>query len=423
MLKNVVKELGIPINDAGDKMELYTNARNFFIRSFKKKYSNFFQSPSVLPSVISQRSGNQSDLEHSVYQRSDYTPISLETSLNGYFPDLGSVKSTTLMFSSGMAAVSSLVYFLYGKKGVSKIDIGKNSYFETKWLIEDYRRVFWFNEYALDIEASCSCIWTEYPINCTQPGLYPFSSQMNLSRLFKKSIEMASSTRRQTYLVIDYTLGFLPFDVALYLDKLPENLTVFLVTSLQKHRGYGFDLTNAGAVTIYSHHLKEDREYLDRVRAITGSLVTQETVWLMPQINPTLINKLVHDSGQNAHDIFYKLKDVSSQVRVDYADSKDFYTSFIYLTISPEMMKRSVLVPYYSDLLVKEIIQTAKRKKTVIVQGTSFGFPFTRIFKNSERYENTNSLRVAIGYDEEMTQGVAESLEEGINNFVNKYGE
>jgi len=222
--------------------------------------------------------------------------------------------------------------------------------------------------------------------------------------------------------VIDFTLFYVPFEIWKYINKLPSNLSVFLVSSLQKHRGYGFDLTNGGILTYYSHTNAEDYEEFTKIRAITGTSITQETVWLMPELKQKTINKIVKDSGIEAKRIYEKCNDIKPQVSLFYADNGEFLTSFIFVKIGKELMKKSIKKPYFSDLLIREIIKAAKKNKTLMLNGTSFGFPFTRIFKNSERYENTDSLRIAVGYDKYFNRGVAKSITEGIKVFKEKYG-
>lgn len=402
-------------------LRIYNYLRNYFIKKFHSKYNSFFQSPSIKPTTIKQRSSLQSEFEHSVYQRADYTPLRLEGYYNSLFPQVGSILPETLMFSSGMSAISSISYYLFGAKKINRIALGENAYFETKWLIEDYHRLSYFNEYNLNLPLNCDVIWIEYPINCTQPHSYPFNNQLDLITFFHKLVDLVHHSSRHFYLIIDYTLFYIPFDLKSFITQIPKNLTIFLVTSLQKHRGFGLDLTNAGAITFYSHQTKKDLEYLKRVRAITGTSVTQETVWLMPPLNKELINQIIKDSGRNAQDVFRRSYIPDSPVQLYYADNSYFLTCFIFVQISPKIMKLSKSPPYFSDLLIKEIILAARRHHVILIYGTSFGFPFSRIFKNSERYQNTDSLRIAIGYDSEMNRGVDLAIVEGIKRFIFKY--
>lgn len=52
-----------------------------------------------------------------------------------------------------------------------------------------------------------------------------------------------------------------------------------------------------------------------------------------------------------------------------------------------------------------------------MIRGTSFGLPYCKIFKNLEWDENTDSLRIVVGYNSEMIKNVVESTEKGINNL------
>jgi len=285
----------------------------------------------------------------------------------------------------------------------------------------DYYKCLLANEYLLNLLPGADVYWFEYPINCTDPSKYPFQKQLNLSSFFEKLLKIVKQTTSPVYLVLDYTLHYLPFNLNNYLKKIPPNLTIFLVTSLQKHRGLGLDLVNAGAITFYSHHDVDDYEYLSRVRAINGTSITQETVWLMPPVDPNIINKIITDSGEEACQIYNRIDCSNLPIKLFYADNKEFKTSFIFVQIEPLLMKMSTLIPYFSDQLIAELILSAKRHRSVLVQGTSFGFPFTRIFKNSERYDNTSSLRIAVGYDSDFNKNLDLVISDGLKNFVRKH--
>lgn len=400
---------------------LYNHIRNRQFDKFKSIYREPFQSPSVDPTTNKQRSQLQIETEHSVYQRSDYTPLGLEYYFNSIFPSLGSVTPKTLLFNSGMAAISSLAYFLHCSKNVQKLVLGENAYFETKWLLEDYRRCQLVNEYQLKTLPKADTYWFEYPINCTSPLKYPFREQFDLSGFFTKFIEIVKKSSRPIYLVLDYTLYYLPFNLNSFLKNLPSNLTIFLVTSLQKHRGLGLDLTNAGAITIYSHQNVDIYEYLSRVRAIMGTSITQETAWFMPPLNPKIINQIIADSGLEARRLYQHINCPNSAVRFYCADNHQFQTCFIFAIIDPSLMKKYNTVPYLSDQLIAELVASAKRHHAVLIQGTSFGFPFTRIFKNSERYNDTDTLRIAVGYDSNLNKNLDIAIIEGVDNFIRKH--
>jgi hypothetical protein len=420
-LEKIALKIGINNPKKLSGLALYDNVRQTFFNRFYKIENKAFQSPSVSPTSHRQRTKFQLETEHSVYQRSDYTPLKLENDFNLMFPKMGNINPKTIFFGSGMAAISSVAYYLHGPKKINKLLLGENAYFETKWLLEDYNRTVLTNEYLLDISSKADVYWFEYPINCTNPKSYPFDEQLNLKIFFKKLLNITRSTSSPIYLVIDYTLYFLPFDISKYIEKIPQNLTIFLITSLQKHRGLGLDLTNAGAITIYSHKIEEDYKYLLRIRAIMGASITQETAWLMPPINTEIINQIIVDSGLEARRIFDTVNRPELPIKFHWSNNQDFKTSFIFVEIDSKLMKHSTSVPYYSDLLIAEFIADAKRCKVVLIQGTSFGFPFCRIFKNSERYANTSTLRLAVGYDTDFNKNIDVVLKNGVDSFLKKY--
>lgn len=415
-LKQLLNEIDFK-SYSGSTLDAYSQARDYFHEQSASRQKDAFQSPSINPTSLTQRGKFQSDEEHSVYQRSDYTPRELEASLNSSFTVLRDIRPVTLCFNSGMAAISTVLFYLKMTQVGGDMYMGENTYFETKWLANDYPKVYFYNEYDPIIENNAQILWTEYPVNCTQPTDYPFDLMPHPANIIEKFIQSALNDQAKKYfLVIDYTLFYLKFDVNLFLKEIPDNLTVFFISSLQKHRGYGLDLTNLGMVTFYSKN-KDIEEDLTRLRAITGTSVTQEMVWTLPKIQPDLVNKIIFDSGVNAKNLYSKIKNYSKNVTIHFSDNGDFLTSFIFLKINQNIMANSSDKPYVSDRLISHLILAATKHNVILINGTSFGWPFTRIFKNSERYHNTDSIRVAIGYDEELVEDLDLVFKEGITAF------
>lgn len=417
------ENLGITVERGKSKLWYYKKARVSFLKALTENEVNKFQSPSIVPSTHSQRSKPQNEKEYSVYQRADFTPLNTENCLNQMYKKIGDRLPQTLLFSSGMAAISAVMFYLMNAKKMRGLSMGENAYFETKWLAENYDNLEYFNEYDSKIKIDSEVIWLEYPVNCTQPSKYPFDRGLNLKRIFSSIIKScAENKEKKIALVVDYTLYYLPFNIFDYFTRLPANLEIYLITSLQKHRGYGLDLTNGGAITFYPIQGNNDYEKLSRLRAIMGISITQETIWSMPKIKPGIINQLIKDSGANAFRIYREISKTGFElVRYYFSNNKDFSTSFIFIEIGKTLMKKSIKPPYLSDLLISEIINAAKESRNVLIHGTSFGLPFCRIFKNSERYDNTNSLRLAVGYDEDLCNGIGKAIVAGTNSFLKKY--
>ncbi len=420
-IEDLLTALDVPFRPGSEKMELYDAGRSFAFDKFFQKYQGQYQSPSIQPTTHSQRSEWQNVKEHSVYQRSDYTPSNTEALLNSFYKPISGKQPRTLLFNSGMGAISTLLFFLNNTLKTKRMLVGRNCYFETKWLFDDSGNCQYWNEYLPLPKTSASAVWIEYPINCTTPHRYPFSQSSqdkHVVRAVKYLCQKANKRPNQEFfLVIDYTLFYLPLETHLF-DELPENVSLFLITSLQKHRTYGFDLFNGGAITFFTKS-EEREEKLKLLRGSLGTNFTQEASWIHFPFQSQVINKLITDSGKNAQNVFRKLPKFDG-ITYFFADNDTFLSSFIFAKIEPSIMKRYKNGTFYSEQLIAAIIKAASKQNTVIIQGTSFGFPFTRIFKNSERYENTNSLRLAIGFDEEMNESVAQAIIEGTQSFLNQ---
>lgn len=417
-IKRLSDSLGIKYLSSKDKMQTYESIRSYYFDRFKKNYENIFQSPSINPTSVVQRGYLQNEKEHSAYQRADFTPISVEQDINKLFKKIEPFNPHTLVFNSGMAAISSLIFYFKNTLKLESVYIGENVYFETKWIFDNYEEKNYVNEYDLSMPNNWDILWVEYPINCTQPKKYPLNKQLNIKKIMNDLIDLCEkSPKKQHYLVVDYTLYFMPFSINNFISYVPKNLHIYLVTSLQKHRGYGLDLNNGGAITIYNIDKASYDNFL-KLRAILGTSFTQESLWIMPKINNKLINQTILDSGKNAKNIFSKIYSSSNNIKVYFSDNENFLTSFIFLVIDKKLIRERTKKPFLSDLLIKKIIESANKNSAIIVHGTSFGLPYCRIFKNSERHENTDSLRIAVGYDEEMIKNVPGAINEGIKNFL-----
>lgn len=423
-LGTIAEDLGVKIDKKYKGIMAYSHIRDIFIKTSSLLERGKFQSPSISPSTHYQRSATQNEIEHGVYQRFDYTPTLIEENFNQMFRSIDNIFPKTIFFSSGMAAISSTMFFLRNSLQLSKLSIGENSYFESKWLAENYLMTTVVNEYGREFINDTNIFWLEYPINCSYPTKYPFDKRLDPNVELRKIYKICVSNKRKKFaIVIDYTLFYLPFPIWEFIGDVPNNLDIFLVTSLQKHRGYGLDLTNGGAVTVYTKRQMSDvYKSFNRIKTITGASITQETVWTMPPIKPKLINQLILDSGENALKMFHQLQ--SKEIPgVKFFFSKNSYllTSFIFMEIESDLMKRSIAYPFFSDLLISNILSEAISHKSILVYGTSFGFPFTRIFKNNSTWNhNASSLRIAVGYDDDLNKGVAKSIQLGSKRFINQ---
>lgn len=423
-LEIVAENLDVKIDKKHKGITAYSHIRDYFIENSSLLERGKFQSPSISPSTHCQRSATQNEIEHGVYQRFDYTPISIEENFNQMFRPIGDIFPKTVFFSSGMAAISSTMFFIQNVLRLSSLCIGENTYFESKWLAENYSKTTIVNEFDREFTDDSNIFWLEYPINCSYPTKYPFDKRLDPNVELRKIYKICVSNKRKKFaIVIDYTLFYLPFPIWEFIVDIPDNLDIFLVTSLSKHRGYGLDLTNGGAVTIYTKRQMSDMyKSFNRTKTIMGASITQETVWTMPSIKPKLINQLILNSGENSLKMFHQLQS-KEILGVKFFFSKNSYllTSFIFMEIESDLMKRSITYPYFSDLLISNILSEAINHKSILVYGTSFGFPFTRIFKNNSNWNhNASSLRIAVGYDDDLNKDVAESIQLGSERFINQ---
>lgn len=413
-IKIIADYLKIPIHRQADSLAVYKEIRKNLFRRYYEKYIGTFQSPSVSPTPIIQRANNQTDRKNETYLRYDFRPQDLEEKFNSGFLSVNGVQPQTLFFNSGMSAITTLVLYLAKVVRPKKVLLGDYTFFESKHIL---RRLFLtkiFSEESFEIPDDTTLVWFDYPTN--DDNNYFLNLPKLLNEMIKRSYERYDE---EFFIVIDYTVSAFGFSLEKYLKELPLNLHIFLVSSLQKHMTYGLDIGTGGALTIYSR-ASNIYAKIDMLRSYSGSFLNERSYFLLPPIEPSIVRRVIFDSGSIALEIAQEISNLSSKIIVhyQYKSPEPYTSSLIFVQLGDELLHNSSLKNYAIDSLTKCILVEAKKNNAILVHGTSFGFPMTRIFKNGDIDEDVRILRIVAGYDERMQENVLKSIKDGIQTFL-----
>jgi hypothetical protein len=415
-IKFIGDYLNIQIDNKLDNLEIYRLIRKTLFERFYKNYLGTFQSPSISASPVVLRGQFQAERSLECYLRFDFNPSELEEKFNEGHKPINFIWPKTLFFNGGMSAITTLAIYLAKEAKTGRLLLGQHTYYEVKHIL---RRLFapqLFTESEVLISDDTQLIWFDYPTNsddknCFIDILTVLSSVIRLSK---------NHYDKEFYLVIDYTVSAFGFSLEKYLDDLPNNLHIFLVSSIQKHMTYGFDIGTGGALTIYSR-TADIYDNIMHLRGFTGSLFNEQSFFLLPNIEPEIVKQIVVDSGKNAQSIVEHVKFLSEGIDVQYTftSPESYNSSLVLLRLDRDFFlhKREKDI-HPIDKLVHCILAEAKRNQAIIVNGASFGFPMTRIQKNGGLEDDVRSLRIAAGYDEEMNKNILDAIVIGIQNFI-----
>ncbi|MDE1818293.1 MAG: hypothetical protein KGI19_06795 [Thaumarchaeota archaeon] len=294
--------------------------------------------------------------------------------------------------------------------------MGVNTYFEAGRLIRQFFQVRALPEDQFRIASDDHLIWIDYPLS-DEPNYFP-----DLHTILS---EMVDNSRRrydqEYYCVIDYTLAGFAFDIRRYIRDLPYNLHIFLVSSLQKHMTYGLDTATGGALTIYSR-TNEIIPAIRRLRSYCGTILSERSAFLLPRIEPAIVKEIIIDAGKNAYNLAKTLSSLGSprlKIHYQFDSSVGYHSSLVFIELPETINKpRSGGLPLL-DRLLDQILIAAKKKKAPLVHGASFGFPMTRICKfDGGIHSDLRSLRLGVGYDEDLASSVIPAINDGIQTFL-----
>jgi len=418
-IASVATALGVAVSQDEDPISVYQRIRGHYFNQYFNSIQGVYQSPSYADTPLIQTTDIQSKRRAEVYLRYDFDPAELESRFNKGHQAVDGVSPRTLFFSSGMSAITTLLLYLARAATSRRACIGLHSYFETVRLLRQLFRLEAQEEAKLNIKGDAQILWMDYPLS-TEWNEFPDLSSI-LKRFRTHAIRHYD---RDFFAVIDYSVAAFAFDIRDHVSELPENVHLLLISSLQKHMGYGLDLARGGAITIYSRS-PELPISLARLRTYSGSCLTETSFYLMPPVIPSLIKDLVKDAGMNARRLAEAVANLSVDgLRLHYPPQArtPFETSLIFLEIDDRAARSPESDTYPADSLLQYILSEARSCHAPVTHGESFGFAMTRIHKWGPFYSDVRSVRICAGYDEQLAEAAIEPILAGIISYANSIG-
>lgn len=315
----------------------------------------------------------------------------------------------TLLFSSGMAAISTALNF----GGHSLIPARKKkllifgTYFETKMLIRSLGSSFFpyfcnsWQEFSsqlaldfYDVAYIEPLAWNHKIVKFDESNLQQMLSSLNLKNL--------------RIIIFDTTLsGVSEFDTLKLFKNANTNLNclIFTISSMIKTNQFGLEFTNAGIMhlfaqkrTFYLSTFEKIIEHLQKLRSTTDQSLSSLSMSILTEpflSEPVLVSSytnLIKTSNALFYSIFTEsLKESFCTVETSLDPRPELTAPFSLISL-----KDSEYSKYQA--LLKKVFLLVKANGLCVDPGTSFGFQKTRIDLIRYNIENdVNYLRVSPG--------------------------
>lgn len=397
-------------------MRAYEAVRESLFQRYWERCNGAYQSPSDADSPLRLMNAMQAERPKETYLRYNFGALQREQSFNGGHATVGAIAPRSLLFSSGMAAITTLLVYLRGIAGLRRVCVAENSYFESIRLLRRMFHVALRSDGTLEHTDMTRVVWVDYPTS-DEPNCFP-----NLRAILANVVENSQrALDRDFYVVIDYTVSAFAFDLRRYLRDIPENVHVFLVASLQKHMSYGLDIAPGGALTVYSW-AREPYAAVAQLRTHCGAMFTEKSSYLLPAFRPDVVRQIVIDSGKNAAELanaLVALRHPGIKVHYSFGDEEDYTSSLIFVELLNRGSHIGREAPFPVDRLVDCIVERGRTDEAPLVHGESFGSPMTRFYHfRGTAHHDVRSIRIAVGYDEELATAALPSIVAGFERFL-----
>jgi hypothetical protein len=386
-----------------EKIEELSN----FIREIKFLYASFsvhgnFQSVSVASSLHEELGEGQKvkkDL-FTEYSRYDLDAKEAQNHFNSLIEAPDGYSSKSLFFSSGMAAVSTVL----AGANRSKVLCGSSLYFENSNITHDYldeETTTFFNE------GETGSLREGVAKNPDVVFIEPIGNNFELPTVDLKELFETESVPK--VVILDVTLFGLGFDYEKFLSESKDGSTFIFVNSLQKLFQDGDSVVSAGAITIVG----KDREYVEALRSkiyalrgMLGTNITQHSLQGLLKLDRNVTLEYVQACVENTKSIFNNVKDYVSYDfgRVVYSEIPEGAPPVFYINFNQELGQQ----------FVNRVVDLASNKGIQVTDGASFGFRHTRLMCIGG---DSTKVRVCPGIENErevvaLTQIIQQSLNE-----------
>lgn len=390
-----------------EELDQFIQTKKIIFNSLRICYSQFaalvtclnWQSPSIKSSKSSrvgiERSRVKADWNDYKRDRSEDTFYCEELlKKNVIITKNTGTKSVLNVCNSGMAAFTTIIYFLIGE-GITKNKILASSqiYVESRMLLKrffkDKFETFSYNDTYLIVKNILS-------VKPDAIFIEPLTNTNNL-RLFdvvEIVKEVSKVYKREIYFLFDVTciIGFENFFDNF---KIPRNIKIILYGSILKSPQIGLERANAGFVQAFG--LGKLSEKILDYRTLSGTTIQDVASNSFPFTTKELLQKRMKIIEANAVNLASSLLNIDPEHKIisevvypgiplhkDYLIAKKlgFAGTFFNIKFISKYSNDK-----YFELFTREVINFAKRYDSDIVHGASFGF-------------NETSIYYSVGWDE-----------------------
>ena len=347
------------------------------------------------------------------YARFNAAPENIENKLHSVVSLPEGIEGKTFLYGSGMGALAGVSTFALTETAGSdsKILFGASSYFETQAQADIWRKtlppekVVTFDEreegdFDRALEQNPRVIVTEHVVNTSELPVVP------IEKITKHPYE-GDGIR---FIIIDYTMSGPTFDVSRYIDKIGDNDVLVLVTSLQKLYQEGDDMVPGGMATFAvsktsTVSLRDMESRIRLLRGVLGVNATTQSIISLSLTNPDAIRSHAEQIGRNVSEL------AASFPRENKVVSSIFEPPRLATGTSEGM----VFTVNFSDVSTKErfmarALELAERKGIRISEGSSFGFRSTRLWTNRQPINDSLTVRIAPGTENERQVAVLKQI-------------
>lgn len=304
--------------------------------------------------------------------------------------------------SSGMAAFSTVLQYLVLEEQVKgPVLVGKESYFENRWILE---RAFSDQVHVVDERDSEAMMEAVQKLRPQAVFLDTLCNDETIAMLDVKMIipELLRSMPKNSFLVLDnsgLSVTYQPFHD---IPRLRTNARLIVIESLNKYYQFGFDRVTGGVIWTTGGFPTG----LNKTRMHLGTNIPDVSVLSLPIPNRALLEKRLARLGRNARILSERLdavikKNPHTQLsHVVYPHGREFCGSFFVLAFKLSHQQPSVYKTFLS-----RVIDQANKQQVPLVAGTSFGMNTTRVYLTALHATDLTKpfLRVSVG-TETMTE-------------------
>ncbi len=332
----------------------------------------------------------------SYYARSDLAPQKMEK----YYSELiltesereeAFVNRTTLLFNSGMGAISTCLLASIDGRDNPRVLRQSVMYFENPKALTD---VLQGRGSVKEFESMEDLRNRPDLLDADVIFLEPNPNQMEAKSIDVISILRTPSSKPRI-VIVDYTSLGLNFDFKEAAKVLDNNTELVLVSSLQKMMQLGDDAVSAGVCTIISSDYREMNQLKAKIftkRAHLGTNISESSVHKLPRLEREQYRKYNEKIFRNTK--LYEEGIASSPIIEKVFTTPDSTSPVLYLSLSRPV----------ADKVVNKVIRGCYQNQVQASNGSSFGYRSTRFNHQfgTSGYEKNKIIRIAPGIESEL---------------------